>query len=64
MMALDKTNTDGKRSEVVRELKDVLNINLNSSRKGFGLMMKMAGGVIKEYSTFVKWCKKNYEVNE
>lgn len=64
MMALDKTNTDGKRSEVVKELKDVLNINLNSSRKGFGLMMKMSGGVIKEYSTFVKYCKKNYEVNE
>ena len=64
MMALDKTNTDGKRSEVVKELKDVLNINLNSSRKGFGLMMKMSGGVIKEYGTFVKWCKKNYEINE
>lgn len=59
-MALNKDNTDGNKSDVVSELKDVLNINLNSSRKGFGLMMKMAGGVIKEYAGFVKYVKENF----
>lgn len=59
-MALNKDNTDGNKSDVVNELKDVLNINLNSSRKGFGLMMKMAGSVIKEYAGFVKYVKENF----
>lgn len=63
-MALNKNNTDGEKSDVVSELKDVLNINLNSSRKGFGLMMKMAGGVIKEYAGFIKHVQKNFKSND
>ena len=62
-MALNKENTDSSKADVVNELKDVLNINLKSSRKGFGLMMKMSGGVIKEYAGFVNYVKKNFVSN-
>lgn len=59
MMTLNKNNTNGEASEIINELKTVLKSNLDSSRKGFGLMMKMSGQVIKDYSEFVNWCKKN-----